>query len=88
MPTGALVAKQPKGQNPTDGPDAPVGAEKKLSSLKVRPPVQRLVAKIATHRNMSIEGLFEEEDVQTFFKHLLLAEMKKEEQLLQGKPKR
>lgn len=82
MATGVAVAKQPKGENPTDG------GEKKLSSLKVRPPVQRLVAKIATHRSKSIELLFEDEDVQEFFKHLLLAEMKKEEQLLQGKPKK
>lgn len=64
--------------------DIPPPSEKKKSSLKVAPADQQIVAKVAAHRGLSIEELFKEKDVQEFFRHLLLAEMKKEETRLTG----
>lgn len=58
------------------------------STLKVWRSDQQIVAKVAAHRGLTIKELFREQDVQDFFKHLLLAEMQKEAERLQGKPKR
>lgn len=57
----------------------------KKSTLKVTQATQRVVAKIAAHRNISVEELFEQKDVSAFFTHLLLEEMRKEEERLKGK---
>lgn len=84
MAMGLTVAKQPKAKS---GSEISEEQEGKKSSLKVKPGIQRIISKVAAHRNMSIESLFEEDDVQTFFKHLLIAEMKKEEKHLQEKMK-
>lgn len=57
----------------------------KKSTLKVSQDAQRLVAKIAAHRNKSVEELFEMKDVREFFTHLLIEEMRKEELRLKDK---
>jgi CelD/BcsL family acetyltransferase involved in cellulose biosynthesis len=49
---------------------------------------QQTIAKIATHRGVSIKNLFRQKDVRAFFNHLLLAELEKERLRLEGKPKR
>lgn len=59
---------------------------KKKTSLKVSIETGQLVHKLAAHRNLSVENLFLEKDVTTFFKHLLIAEMKKEAERLKDQP--
>jgi len=63
------------------------GKKRKIGGLKVRPEDVQLVNKIATHRGLSVEKLFMEDDVQKFFKHLLRIEMEKEMARLGAKPK-
>jgi hypothetical protein len=75
---GQLMAK-------AEMPEKPA---KELSGLKVRKEDAQLVVKIATMRGLSVEELFQAGDVQTFLRHLLIAEMATETSRLQGKPKR
>lgn len=77
-----LVRRMPVEKKPQDAGLS--DADKKRTTVTVRGYVQRLVAKIASHRGISIEALFEQEDVLTFFRHLLIEEMRKETLLLQG----
>lgn len=67
------------------GDEAAGGPEKK-GGLKVSREVSQMINKLAAHRDMSVERLFLEPDVQTFFKHLLLAEMTKEAARIQQTP--
>jgi hypothetical protein len=64
------------------------GEKKEESTLKVDKEDQQTIAKIATHRGVSIKNLFRQKDVRAFFNHLLLAELEKERLRLEGKPKR
>jgi len=70
------MAKEPAENEKAAGP----GGEpaKVLSSLKVRQEDQQIIAKIAALRGISIEVLFMEKDVRTFFRHLLIEETGKE----------
>lgn len=61
------------------------GTKPKLSTLNVSPEMRSTIGKIATHRGLAIHELFQERDVMTFFKHLLVAEMEKEGQRLKGR---
>ena len=54
------------------------GKKPEKSTLNVLPEMRLLIAKIAAHRGIAIHELFQEKDVLTFFKHLLVAEMEKE----------
>jgi hypothetical protein len=54
----------------------------KKSGLKVRQEDAQLVGLVATHRGLTIEKFFMEDDVQSFFKGLLRVEMKKKEKQL------
>ena len=55
------------------------------STLKVGKPEQELIGLVAKHRDLSIEELFREKDVQSFFRHLLAAEMEKTGQRLKAR---
>lgn len=65
----------------------PSESEDRMSTLNVRASVRLLVGKIAAHRGLTINEFFEEPDVQTFFRHLLVVEMEKE-MGKEGKPQR
>lgn len=59
------------------------GDEKeKESTLKVAQEDAQLVGKIAAHRKRSVRDLFKMKDVQDFFSHLLLEEMRLETERL------
>lgn len=58
-----------------------------VTSLKVRHSVRDKVNKIAAHRGVSVADFFEQPDVQTFFTHLLIEEMRKETLRLEGEGK-
>lgn len=60
-------------------------SEKGRKSLNVSPHTHQLVGKIAAHRELTVEELFEEQDMQEFLTHLLVEEMRKTEQRLKGK---
>lgn len=59
--------------------------KKPKSTLNVYPEIAGTIRKIASHRRLTIHDLFQEKDIQTFFRHLLLAEMEKEGQRLKGR---
>jgi hypothetical protein len=75
--TGVAMAKELKNDEPSDQAGEPA---KKLSSLKVRQEDQQIIAKIAALRGLSIEALFMEKDVRTFFRHLLINETREEQE--------
>jgi|GEM_PF-4977498 len=81
-PTRVALVKRMASEKKSD--DGLSEADRKRTTVAVRGHVQRLLAKVAGHRNISIEALFEQPDVQTFFTHLLLEEMRKETERLQG----
>jgi hypothetical protein len=69
----AQMAKRTgKGEPSEDVTDA-----KKKGGLKVAPEDAQLVNLIATHRGLSVEKLFKEKDVKSFWEHLLRLELKK-----------
>lgn len=79
---GATMAK-PKDRG--DGAAEP--SEKKRVSLMVNPEAGALVYKIAAMRgNISAAELFDHQDFQDFFRHVLLAEMDKEGARLRPPP--
>lgn len=61
------------------------GKKPKLSTLNVYPEMRAMIGKIANHRGLTMHDLFQEKDVSTFFKHLLVAELEKEGQRLKGR---
>lgn len=67
--------------------DEDVSDDEKGSTLKVSQAVAQLVGKIAAHRRKSVAKLFKDKDVEDFFSHLLLEEMRLEtERLKKRKP--
>ena len=67
-------------KRPTKGGSGPkkMGSEKlKKGALKVDPADSQTVNLVAKYRGLSVENLFKEEDVRTFWKNLLATEQRK-----------
>lgn len=87
MPNPKGQKNQPPATSDDAGGQQPDETGKEKSTLKVDPEDARLVGKIAAHRGKSVAKLFKDKDVQDFFNHLLLEEMRKESERIQGKKK-
>jgi hypothetical protein len=59
-------------------------AAKKRKVLNTSEAAGDLVMQVAAMRKLTVEELFDQRDVQEFFRHLLLAELRKVEQHLRG----
>ena len=82
-----MVATMAKAKGDQDDPNKAEDAKEKESSLKVTWDDAALVGKVATMRSVSVKKLFRMKDVQDFFTHLLLEEMRQEaERLKKRKP--
>jgi hypothetical protein len=83
----ATMSKSKSNQAPEQNPGAE-DADKssgKQTSLKVAQEDGQLVGKVARMRNISVEDLFRSRDVNDFFTHLLLEEMRLETERLKRK---
>lgn|GEM_PF-4569429 len=95
-----VAATMPKGQKKETGAPnsgaAPVAGEPEeqkeqkeqkegQTTLKVAVSDAELVGKIAAHRGKSVAKLFKDRDIQDFFTHLLLEEMRKESERLKNR---
>lgn len=86
------MPKPPKGQkkgadavDPTQSTGEPEEQKEGQTTLKVAVSDAELVGKIAAHRGKSVAKLFKDNDVQEFFTHLLLEEMRKEAERLKSR---
>jgi hypothetical protein len=66
-------------------PEAESGSKEEETTLKVAKPDAELVGLVASHRKVSVKNLFKMQDVNDFFTHLLLEEMRREAERLKKK---